>query len=42
MRDVSESITKINPKSQLFVVRGPPTTVLPALWKEWGITDIVW
>lgn len=42
MRDVSKSITKINEKSQLYVVRGPPVTVLPALWEEWGITDIVW
>ncbi|KDE04854.1 hypothetical protein MVLG_04714 [Microbotryum lychnidis-dioicae p1A1 Lamole] len=42
MKDVSESITKINKKSQLFVVRGPPTTVLPALFKQWKITDIVW
>ncbi|KAM0752989.1 hypothetical protein T439DRAFT_187143 [Meredithblackwellia eburnea MCA 4105] len=42
MRDVSENLTKLNSKQQLFVVRGPPSTVLPALWKEWGITDIVW
>ena len=41
MQDVSTSITKINPKSQLFVVRGPPTTILPALFKEWGITHLV-
>ncbi|ORY89279.1 FAD binding domain of DNA photolyase-domain-containing protein [Leucosporidium creatinivorum] len=42
MKDVSESLTELNSDSQLFVVRGPPATVLPALWKEWGITDIVW
>lgn len=42
MKDVSESLTELNAESQLFVVRGPPKTVLPALWKEWGITDIVW
>lgn len=42
MQDVSESFTKLNSKSRLFVVRGPPKTLLPALWAEWGITDIVW
>ncbi|KAK4054503.1 hypothetical protein OIV83_000997 [Microbotryomycetes sp. JL201] len=42
MQDISDNIKKVNKKSQLFVVRGPPTTVLPALWKEWDISDIVW
>jgi hypothetical protein len=42
MKDVSESITKLNKESQLLVVRGPPTTILPALFKDWGVTDIVW
>ncbi|KAK4697298.1 cryptochrome, partial [Phenoliferia sp. Uapishka_3] len=42
MNDVSESLTAINPLSKLLVVRGPPTTILPALFKQWGITDIVW
>lgn len=42
MNDVSNQITALNPKSKMFVVRGPPNTILPALWKEWGITDIVW
>ncbi|SCV72014.1 BQ2448_4708 [Microbotryum intermedium] len=42
MTDVSDRITSINKKSRLFVVRGPPTTVLPALFKQWKITDIVW
>lgn len=41
MSDVSESITSINGKSQLFVLRGPPTTVLPALFKSWSITHLV-
>ena len=41
MEDVSAGLKKLNPKQQLFVVRGPPTTVLKALWKEWKITDIV-
>lgn len=41
MSDVSESIKSINPKSQLFVLRGPPTTVLPALFKTWKITHLV-
>ncbi|KAK4056700.1 hypothetical protein OIO90_002252 [Microbotryomycetes sp. JL221] len=42
MKDVSDNIKKVNKNSQLFVVRGPPQTVLPALWKEWDISDIVW
>lgn len=42
MNDVSESYTKLNKKSRLFVVRGHPTTILPALFKDWKITDIVW
>lgn len=42
MQDLSKSISKVNPKSKLFVVRGPPATMLPALFKQWGITDIVW
>ena len=42
MQDLSANITKTNDQSKLFVVRGSPMTMLPALWKEWGITDIVW
>lgn len=42
MTDLSSRLTAINPRSQLFVVRGPPATMLVALFKQWGITDIVW
>ena len=42
MKDVSEGLTALHPLSKLLVVRGPPATILPALWKKWGITDIVW
>ncbi|KAH7136073.1 FAD binding domain of DNA photolyase-domain-containing protein [Dendryphion nanum] len=39
--DLSKSITKLNPKSQLFVVREAPQTLLPKLFKEWKITHLV-
>ncbi|GAA98066.1 uncharacterized protein L969DRAFT_59737 [Mixia osmundae IAM 14324] len=42
MSDTSAAITKVNPKSQLFVLRGHPTTILPALLRKWKISDIVW
>ncbi|KAI7226983.1 Cryptochrome/photolyase FAD-binding domain-containing protein [Hortaea werneckii] len=41
MNDVSQSITKINKKSQLFVLREPAVTLLPKLFKAWGITHLV-
>lgn len=41
MSDLSDNIRKINKDSQLLVVRGPPTTVLPALFKQWNITHLV-
>lgn len=40
-RDVSTSITKLNAKSKLFVLREPAVTLLPKLWKAWGITHLV-
>ena len=39
--DLSKSITKINPKSKLLVIRGEPIPVLQLLLVEWGITDLV-
>lgn len=39
--DVSASITQLNAKSKLFVLREPAVTLLPKLWKAWGITHLV-
>jgi cryptochrome len=39
--DVSKSITKLNIKSQLFVLREPAVTLLPKLWRAWKITHLV-
>ncbi|KAI1843502.1 hypothetical protein JX266_010328 [Neoarthrinium moseri] len=39
--DLSESITKLNPKSKLFVVREAPQTVMPKLFKAWKVTHLV-
>lgn len=39
--DTSKRITAINPKSKLHVIRGPPKTVIAALFKTCGITDLV-
>ncbi|KAJ5595217.1 DNA photolyase [Penicillium hispanicum] len=40
-RDLSAAYTKLNPKQKLWVVREAPQTVLPKLWKQWGITHLV-
>ena len=39
--DLSASITRLNPKSQLFVVREAPQTVLVKLFKAWRISHLV-
>lgn len=39
--DLSASITKLNPKSKLFVVREAPQTLLVKLFKSWRITHLV-
>jgi cryptochrome len=39
--DVSQSITKINKKSKLLVLREAPQTLLPKLFKAWRITHLV-
>lgn len=41
MQDVSDSITNVNPLSQLLVVRGDPVLLLPELFKRWKISHIV-
>ncbi|KAH7402375.1 FAD binding domain of DNA photolyase-domain-containing protein [Phaeosphaeria sp. MPI-PUGE-AT-0046c] len=39
--DLSKSITKLNSKSQLFVIREAPQTLFPKLFKAWKITHLV-
>ena len=39
--DLSKSITKLNSKSKLLVVREAPQTVLPKLFKAWQISHLV-
>lgn len=39
--DLSASITKLNPKSKLFVIREAPQTVLVKLFKAWNISHLV-
>ncbi|OAA78012.1 cryptochrome-2 [Akanthomyces lecanii RCEF 1005] len=39
--DLSASITKLNPKSKLFLLREAPQTVLPKIFKAWGVTHLV-
>lgn len=41
MQNLSDNITSINPKSKLHVVRGKPQTILPAVFKTWKITHLV-
>lgn len=40
MQNVSDNLTKLNDLSQLLVVRGEPNSLLPELWKRWGITHL--
>jgi cryptochrome len=39
--DLSKSITKINPRSRLFLIREAPQTLFPKLLKAWRITHLV-
>ncbi|SPJ74644.1 related to Deoxyribodipyrimidine photolyase [Fusarium torulosum] len=39
--DLSKSITSVNPKSKLFVLREAPQTLFPKLFKAWKVTHIV-
>jgi deoxyribodipyrimidine photolyase len=40
-RDLSDSITKLNKKSRLFVIREAPQTLFPKLFKAWRISHLV-
>jgi len=40
--DLSKSLTKLNPKSKLLVIRESPFTILPKLFKAWKITHLVY
>jgi cryptochrome len=40
-RDLSKSITKLNKKSKLFIMREAPQTLFPKLFKAWKITHLV-
>ncbi|KAF2125898.1 cryptochrome-2 [Dothidotthia symphoricarpi CBS 119687] len=39
--DLSKSITRLNPKSKLFLIREAPQTLFPKLFKAWKITHLV-
>jgi deoxyribodipyrimidine photolyase len=39
--DLSSSITKLNPKSKLFVIREAPQTLFPKLFKAWKPSHLV-
>ncbi|KAF2477058.1 cryptochrome-2 [Lindgomyces ingoldianus] len=39
--NLSASLTALNPKSKLFVIREAPQTLFPKLFKAWGITHLV-
>ncbi|KAM0436950.1 hypothetical protein ACHAPT_002665 [Fusarium lateritium] len=39
--DLSKSITRLNPKSKLFVLREAPQTLFPKLFKAWKVTHLV-
>ncbi|KAI0050888.1 DNA photolyase [Auriscalpium vulgare] len=40
-RDLSASLTRLNPAQRLLVLREAPGTLLPKLFKEWAITHLV-
>lgn len=42
MQDVSNSITKIQPESQMFVIRGSPLEILPLFFKACNITHLAY
>jgi cryptochrome len=41
METLSAELTKLNVDQKLLVLRGKPELVLPMVWKEWGITHLV-
>ena len=40
-QDLSKAYSSINSKQKLWVVREAPQSILPKLWKAWGITHLV-
>lgn len=40
-KDLSASLTKLNPRSKLLVLREAPQTLLPRLFKAWRVTHLV-
>lgn len=42
MQDVSDSITRIQPESQMFVIRGSPLEILPLFFKACKITHLAY
>ncbi|ORY31961.1 FAD binding domain of DNA photolyase-domain-containing protein [Naematelia encephala] len=42
MISLSSELTRLNREQKLLVVRSKPQEILPVLWKEWGITHVVW
>lgn len=42
MHDLSTALSACNPMTKLHVVRGAPRVVLPYLFKEWGISHLVY
>lgn len=39
--DLSQSITRLNPNSKLFLIREAPQTLFPKLFKAWKVTHLV-
>ena len=39
--DLSRSYTELNPKQRLWLLREPAVTLLPKLFKQWGISHLV-
>ena len=42
MQALSEAYAAVNAKQKLHVLRGPPETILPMLFKRWKITHLVY
>ncbi|KAK4686103.1 cryptochrome, partial [Tremellales sp. Uapishka_1] len=42
LQDLSAQYSLLNLEQKLHVLRGKPDDILGVLWKEWGITHMVW
>ena len=42
MQDLSDQLRLLNDAQKLLVVRGSPQNVLPEMWRQWGITHLVY